>query len=143
MTHHVSHLVFAPRPGAGYNCRGAGARYEQIRTRSAAGVVAGLRERLGRRAGCIRRARPGRGGRPPRKLMLRRLPARLEATPWRPAAAIWATLFLLPLAGGLVTAANLLCLRRPDKGLFALLTGLASLLFLLLVWSIQAPGQDY
>jgi hypothetical protein len=61
----------------------------------------------------------------------RPLPA---ATPWPPLAASWATLFLGPLAGALVTAANLRRLGRPDKALFALVTGLATLGLLGAAW---------
>ncbi len=54
--------------------------------------------------------------------------------PWTPLAASWATIFLGPLAGALVTAVNLRRLARPDKALFALVTGLASLGLLGAIW---------
>ncbi len=54
--------------------------------------------------------------------------------PWSPLAATWATIFLGPLAGALVTAVNLRRLARPDKALFALVTGLVSLGLLGAIW---------
>ncbi len=54
--------------------------------------------------------------------------------PWTPLAATWATIFLGPLAGALVTAVNLRRLSRPDKALFALVTGLVSLGLLGAIW---------
>ena len=62
-----------------------------------------------------------------------------RSAPWHPATASWATVFLLPLAGGLLTAVNLLRLGRPDKAAFALLLGLASVVLLLGLWS-QGPA---
>jgi hypothetical protein len=64
------------------------------------------------------------------------------APPWPPLAASWATLFLGPLAGALVTAANLRRLGRPDKALFALFTGLASLGLLGAVWTSGLGAGD-
>ncbi|HEX6607725.1 MAG TPA: hypothetical protein VF276_12495 [Chloroflexia bacterium] len=60
------------------------------------------------------------------------------APPWHPITSGWSTVFLLPLAGGLVTAANLLRLGRADKAVFAVLTGLASTAIVLALWS-QGP----
>jgi hypothetical protein len=57
------------------------------------------------------------------------------AAPWSPLAATWATLFLGPLAGAVVTAVNLRRLGRPDKALFAFITGLASLALLGAAWA--------
>jgi hypothetical protein len=62
--------------------------------------------------------------------------------PWPPLAATWATLFLGPLAGALVTAANLRRLGRPDKALFALVTGLGTLSLLGAAWiSGEGAGE--
>ena len=61
------------------------------------------------------------------------------ATPWHPITSGWSTVFLLPLAGGLVTAVNLLRLGRVDKAVFAALTGLASTAVVLGLWS-QGPS---
>jgi hypothetical protein len=70
---------------------------------------------------------------------MRRLPT---APPWTPLAATWATLFLGPLAGALVTAANLNRLGRRDKALFALLAGVATLLALGGLWAANlATGE--
>jgi hypothetical protein len=64
------------------------------------------------------------------------------APPWPPLAATWATLFLGPLAGALVTAANLRRLDRPDKALFALVTGLGTLGLLGAAWlSGEGAGE--
>jgi hypothetical protein len=62
-----------------------------------------------------------------------------RSAPWHPATASWATLFLMPLAGALLTSVNLLRLGRPDKAAFALLLGLASVALLLGLWS-QGPA---
>lgn len=62
--------------------------------------------------------------------------------PWSPLAATWATLFLGPFAGALVTATNLHRLGRPDKALFALITGLASLGLLGAAWVSGAGAGD-
>lgn len=64
---------------------------------------------------------------------------RPAAAPWTPLAATWATLFLGPLAGALVTATNLRRLGRSDKALFAFITGLASLALLGAAWA-SGPG---
>jgi hypothetical protein len=61
------------------------------------------------------------------------------ATPWHPITSGWATVFLLPLAGSLVTAANLVRLGRLDKAVFAALTGIASTAIVLALWS-QGPA---
>jgi hypothetical protein len=68
---------------------------------------------------------------------------RPTAPPWPPLAASWATLFLGPLAGALVTAANLRRLGRSDKALFALITGLASLGLLGAIWTSGLGVGDH
>ena len=54
----------------------------------------------------------------------------------------WSTLFLLPLAGALVTAANLLRLGRADKAAFAALTGIASTATVLGLWIAGPAGAN-
>ena len=61
-------------------------------------------------------------------------PAAPLAPPWPPLAALWSTIFLGPLAGALVTAANLRRLGRSDKALFALLAGIGTLIALSMLW---------
>jgi hypothetical protein len=59
----------------------------------------------------------------------------VRVPPWLPLTAIWATLFLGPFAGALVTAANLRRLGRVDKALFALVIGVSTLVGLGVLWA--------
>lgn len=51
-------------------------------------------------------------------------------------------LFLLPLAGALVTMANLVRLGQPGKALFALISGLASTLLIFGLWAAGPGGAN-
>jgi hypothetical protein len=65
-----------------------------------------------------------------------------EAAPWHPLTSGWSTLFLLPLAGALVTAVNLLRLGRADKAAFAALTGITSTVIVLGLGSAGPAGAN-
>ena len=65
-----------------------------------------------------------------------------RATPWHPFTTIWVTLFLLPLAGALVTMANLVRLGQPGKARFALFSGLGSTLLIFGLWAGSPGGSD-
>ncbi len=67
---------------------------------------------------------------------------RPRATPWHPFTTIWVTLFLLPLAGALVTMVNLVRLGQVGKALFALITGLGSTLLIFGLWTAGPGGAN-
>jgi hypothetical protein len=69
-------------------------------------------------------------------------PATPPPAPWPPPAALWSTLFLGPLAGALVTAANLRRLGRNDKAIFALAAGIGALIALGTLWAFNLVAGE-